>query len=95
MNKLRKNRVRSVLQAISLLLGLLGISSICFAVYFFFCSFSEKEYLGLVSAFVGLLIGYYLIFTAYLMIRKFSELHTPEQSSRPIRSKVATHSGAK
>lgn len=72
MNKLRRNRVRSVLQAISLLLGLWGIASVCFAVYFFFCSFSENEYLGLVGAFVGLLIGCYLIFIAYLMIRKFS-----------------------
>ncbi len=73
MNELRKKRLITILQAISILLGLWGVISVCFAVYIFYSSISEKEFLSLVIAIVGFLIGGYFIFTAYLMIRNFSE----------------------
>ena len=73
MNNLRRSRTRLILQAISIILGLFGVASVCFAVYIFLASLSENNYPGLGIALVELLVGCYLIFSAYLMIRKFSE----------------------
>ena len=74
MNTPRKNRVKSVLQAISLLLGLWGILSICFAVYFFVLFFTGKGHPGLGTVLMLLPMGCYTIFTSYIMIRKFSRV---------------------
>ena len=55
-------------------MGLWGIAFVIFFIDFCILAISGKEFSRLIIPIVGfLLIGLYLIFTAYLMIRKFSE----------------------